>query len=105
MIYLKTDEEIELMRISNQIVAKTLAEVAKNIKPGITTLQLDKIAETFIRDNDAIPSFLGYNGFPNTLCTSVNDQVVHGIPSNYELKDGDIEIGRAACRARGLSLV
>ena len=78
------------MLFRSQIVAKTLAEVAKNIKPGITTLQLDKIAETFIRDNDAIPSFLGYNGFPNTLCTSVNDQVVHGIPSNYELKDGDI---------------
>ncbi len=90
MIYLKTDEEIELMRVSNLIVARTLAEIAKNIRPGVTTLQLDKIAETFIRDNGATPTFLGYNGFPNTLCTSVNDQVVHGIPSNYELKEGDI---------------
>jgi methionyl aminopeptidase len=90
MIYLKTDEEIELMRVSNLIVAQTLAEVAKNIRPGMTTLQLDKIAETFIRDNGAKPSFLGYNGFPNSLCTSVNNQVVHGIPSNYALKEGDI---------------
>lgn len=90
MIYLKTDEEIELMRVSNLLVAQALAEVAKNIKSGITTLQLDQIAETFIRDNGAVPSFLGYNGFPNSLCISVNDQVVHGIPSNYELKEGDI---------------
>ena len=90
MIYLKTDEEIELMRISNQIVAKTLAEVCKNIRPGVTTLQLDAIAEAFIRDNGATPTFLGYNGFPNTLCVSVNDVVVHGIPSNYALKEGDV---------------
>ena len=90
MIYLKTDEEIELMRVSNLIVSRTLAEIAKNIKPGVTTIQLDKIAETFIRDSGAIPTFLGYEGFPNTLCISVNDQVVHGIPSNYELKEGDI---------------
>lgn len=78
------------MRVSNTIVAKTLAEVGRNIKPGITTLQLDKIAENFIRDCGAVPSFLGYNGFPNSICTSVNDQVVHGIPDNYELKEGDI---------------
>ena len=78
------------MRIANLLVGKTLAEVAKNITPGITTLQLDKIAETFIRDNGAIPTFLGYNGFPNTLCISVNEQVVHGIPSSYQLKEGDI---------------
>lgn len=90
MVYLKTDEEIELMRISNQIVAKTLAEVCKNIRPGVTTLQLDAIAEAFIRDNGATPTFLGYNGFPNTLCVSVNDVVVHGIPSNYALKEGDV---------------
>lgn len=90
MIYLKTDEEVELMRVSNLIVSRTLAEIAKNIKPGVTTIQLDKIAETFIRDSGAIPTFLGYEGFPNTLCISVNDQVVHGIPSNYELKEGDI---------------
>jgi methionyl aminopeptidase len=90
MIYLKTDEEVELMRISNLLVSRTLAEVAKNIKPGVTTNQLDKIAETFIRDNGAVPTFLGYEGFPNSLCISVNDQVVHGIPSDYELKEGDI---------------
>jgi len=90
MIYLKTDEEVELMRISNLLVSRTLAEIAKNIKPGVTTLQLDKIAETFIRDHGAVPTFLGYEGFPNSLCISVNDQVVHGIPSNYELQEGDI---------------
>ncbi len=91
MIYLKTDEEIELMRVANRLVGKTLAEVCKHIRPGVTTLQLDKIAETFIRDNGAIPTFLGYNGFPNSLCISVNEKVVHGIPSDKEiLKEGDI---------------
>lgn len=90
MIYLKTPEEIALLRKSNQLVGKTLAEVAKNIRVGITTLELDQIAEDFIRSNGAIPGFLGYGGFPNTLCVSVNDQVVHGIPSNYALKEGDI---------------
>lgn len=91
MVYLKTEEEIELMRISNLMVAKTLGEVAKAIKPGVTTLQLDKLAEEFIRDNGAVPSFLGYNGFPNSLCTSVNDQIVHGIPSDKViLKEGDV---------------
>ena len=90
MIYLKTPEEIALLRASNQLVGKTLAEVAKYIKVGVTTLELDKIAEDFIRSNGALPGFLGYGGFPNTLCVSVNDQVVHGIPSNYALKEGDI---------------
>jgi methionyl aminopeptidase len=90
MIYLKTPEEIALLRKSNVLVGKTLAEVAKAIKVGITTLELDKIAEDFIRSNGALPGFLGYHGFPNTLCVSVNDQVVHGIPSNYALKEGDI---------------
>ena len=90
MIYLKTDEDIELMRVANLLVGKTLAEVAKHVAPGVTTLQLDKIAETFIRDHGAIPTFLGYNGFPNSLCISVNENVVHGIPSGYQLKDGDI---------------
>ncbi len=90
MIYLKTDEEIELLRESNTIVAKALAEVAKVIKPGITTLDLDKIAEEYIRDNGGIPGFLDYQGFPNSLCTSVNDQVVHGIPNNKPLQEGDI---------------
>ena len=90
MIYLKTDEEIELLRESNLLVGMTLGELAKWIAPGITTLKLDKIAEEFIRDHGAVPGFLGYGGFPNTLCVSVNEQIVHGIPSNYELKDGDI---------------
>lgn len=91
MIYLKTNEEIELMRLANQLVGKTQGELAKHIKPGVTTLQLDKIAEEFIRDNGAYPAFLGYNGFPNSICTSVNEHVVHGIPSSKAvLKEGDI---------------
>ena len=90
MIYLKTDEEIELMRVANRLVGATLAEVAKNIAPGVTTLQLDKIAEEFIRDHGAIPLFKGYNGFPNSLCISINEHVVHGIPGTYQLKEGDI---------------
>ncbi|MDR3061100.1 MAG: type I methionyl aminopeptidase [Dysgonamonadaceae bacterium] len=90
MIYLKTDEEIELMREANLMVGATHAEIAKYIAPGVKTIQLDRVAEQFIRDNGGIPLFLGYNGFPNTLCISVNEQVVHGIPSDYELKDGDI---------------
>jgi methionyl aminopeptidase len=90
MLYLKTNEEVALLRKSNLLVSRTLAEIAKLIKPGITTLSLDKVAETFIRDNGAVPAFKGYNGFPKTLCTSVNDEVVHGIPSGYILKEGDI---------------
>ena len=90
MLYLKTDEEVGLLRESNMLVSRTLAEVASVIRPGITTLYLDKMAETFILDNGATPAFKGYGGFPNTLCTSVNDEVVHGIPSGYILKDGDI---------------
>jgi len=90
MIYLKTDEEIELMRVANLLVGATLAEVAKIIAPEVTTLQLDRIAEEFIRDHGAIPLFKGYNGFPNSLCISVNEQVVHGIPGAYVLKEGDI---------------
>ena len=90
MLYLKTDEEIGLLRESNMLVSRTLAEVASIIRPGITTLYLDKMAEAFIRDNGAVPAFKGYGGFPNTLCTSVNDAVVHGIPSDYILKEGDI---------------
>jgi len=91
MIYLKTEEEIELMREANQLVGKTLGELAKHIKPGVSTLQLDKIAETFIRDHGAVPAFLGYGGFPNSICASVNENVVHGIPSEKViLKEGDI---------------
>jgi methionyl aminopeptidase len=90
MLVYKTEKEIEIVRRNNQLVSRTLAEVAKLIKPGVTTIELDKRAEEFIRDNGAVPGFLGYGGYPNTLCTSVNDQVVHGIPSDYVLKDGDI---------------
>ena len=71
-------------------MSATLAEVGKHIKPGVTTLELDRIAEEFIRSHGAVPGFLGYGGFPNTLCVSVNENVVHGIPSNYALKEGDI---------------
>ena len=90
MIYLKTQEEIELLRENNLLVSAALAEVGKHIKPGVTTLQLDEIAEKFIRSHGAVPGFLGYGGFPNTLCVSVNEQVVHGIPSDYALREGDI---------------
>jgi methionyl aminopeptidase len=90
MIFLKTNEEIELIRESSLLVGKTLAEVAKLIRPGVTTLELDKVAEAFILDHDAKPGFLGYGGFPNTLCTSVNEAVVHGIPNDTPLQEGDI---------------
>ena len=90
MIFIKTDQEVELIRKSSLLVAKAHAEVAKMIQPGVTTLQLDKRAEEFIRDNGGIPAFKGYNGFPNTLCVSPNDQVVHGIPNNIALEDGFI---------------
>ena len=90
MIYLKTNEEIELLRENNILVSKALAEVAKHIKPGVTTKELDRIAEDFIRSHGAIPSFLGYEGYPASACISVNEQVVHGIPSDYVIKEGDI---------------
>lgn len=91
MVYLKTDEQIELLRESNLLVSQTLAELAKVIRPGISTAFLDKVAEEYIRDNGALPAFKGYNGFPASICASVNDQVVHGIPSEkIILKNGDI---------------
>jgi methionyl aminopeptidase len=90
MLYYKTKEEIELIRISSLLVGKTLAEVAKHIKPGVTTIELDRIADQFIQDHGAKAAFKGYDGFPNSLCISVNSAVVHGIPGNYILKDGDI---------------
>ncbi|MCF8221621.1 MAG: type I methionyl aminopeptidase [Bacteroidales bacterium] len=90
MLHLKTAEQIELIRESNILVSKILAEMARIIEPGVTTKKLDSVAEEFIRDHNAVPGFKGYNGFPATLCTSVNDEVVHGIPSDYELKEGDI---------------
>jgi methionyl aminopeptidase len=91
MILIKTAEEIELMRLSNLLVSQTLAEVAKHIRPGVSTEKLDQVAETFIRDHGAVPGFLGYQGYPKTLCTSVNSEVVHGIPSEkVVLKEGDL---------------
>ena len=91
MIYLKTAEEIELLRENNQLVSATLAEIGKHVRPGVSTLELDKIAEDFIRSHGAEPGFLGYGGFPNTLCMSINEEVVHGIPSAKRiLKEGDI---------------
>ena len=95
MIYLKTDEEVELLREANLLIGRTLSELAKIIKPGVTTKQLDKVAEEFIRDNGAEPTFKGfpnpYGGpFPASICTSVNEQVVHGIPNDVPLQDGDI---------------
>lgn len=95
MVYLKTDEEVELLRQANLLVGATLAELAKVIEPGVTTKQLDQIAETFIRDHGAVPTFKGFpnpNGgpFPASICTSVNEQVVHGIPNDTPLQNGDI---------------
>ncbi|MBU0487717.1 MAG: type I methionyl aminopeptidase [Bacteroidetes bacterium] len=90
MILYKTKEEIGLIRESSLLVGKTLAEVAKFIRPGITTGALDTIAEDFIRSNRAVPGFKGYRGFPATLCISINEEVVHGIPGTRELRDADL---------------
>lgn len=91
MIFIKTEEEIELLRENNLLVCRTLAEVGKHIAPGVTTKELDTIAEDFIRSHGAIPAFLGYQGFPASLCISVNEEVVHGIPSAKRvLQEGDI---------------
>lgn len=90
MIHIRTEDEINIIRENALMVTATLTEVAALLKPGITTLSLDRMAEQFIRDNGGLPSFKGYNGFPYSLCISVNEVVVHGFPSGYELKDGDI---------------
>jgi methionyl aminopeptidase len=90
MIKLKSREEIELMRQSAQLVSKTLGMLATEIRPGVTTLYLDNLAENYIRDHQAVPGFLGLYDFPNSLCISVNEQVVHGIPGNKPLLEGDI---------------
>ena len=91
MIHLKTNEEIELLRENNILVSETLAEVGRHIQPGVTTKELDRIAEDFIRAHGAVPAFLGYQGYPASLCISINEQVVHGIPSDkVVLKEGDI---------------
>ncbi len=90
MIVYKSEDEIVLLRESSLLVGKTLAEVAKEIRPGVKTITLDKIAETYIRDHGAEPGFKGYNGFQHTLCISINEEVVHGIPGNRELVEGEI---------------
>jgi len=90
MIHLKSEEEIELIKVSGDLLGRAHAEVAKNVKEGVTTLFLDKIAEEYIRDHQGVPSFKGYSGFPGTLCVSPNEQVVHGMPNDSELKNGDI---------------
>jgi methionyl aminopeptidase len=90
MILYKTDAEVVLMKESATLVSKTLTEVAKVLKPGMTTLDIDRFCANFVRDHKAIPSFLNYRGYPHNVCTSVNDVVVHGFPDNKPLKDGDI---------------
>ena len=89
-VHYKSEEEIELIRKSSQLVSRTLAEVAKVIKPGVKTIELDRLAEEYIRDNGGVPAFLNYNGFPYSLCISPNDQVVHGFPGEYTLQEGDV---------------
>ena len=90
MIFLKTKEEIEILRENNILVSRALAEVGRHIKPGVTARQLNDIAEKFIRENGAIPAFLGYQGYPAASTRSINEQVVHGIPSDYVIKEGDV---------------
>jgi len=90
MIQYKTSAQIELMRQAAQVVSRTLGLIAEKIGPGVTSLELDKMAEEYIRDQGAVPGFLGFGGFPNTLCMSVNEQVVHGIPGKTPFKEGDI---------------
>lgn len=90
MIHNRTESEIALLREAALLVGKTLGEVEKHIRPGVKTIELDRIAEEFIRDNRAVPAFKGYCGFPGSLCISVNEQVIHGIPGDYELRDGDV---------------
>lgn len=89
-VYYKSEEDVTQLRKSATVLSQLLGEIAKEIRPGVTTLALDKLAYEYIHDHGGRPAFLNYNGFPNSLCISVNDQVVHGIPSNYELRDGDI---------------
>ena len=86
----KSAEQIELIRTSSLLLSRTHAEIAKVVRPGVPTIELDRLAETFIRDNGGIPAFKNHNGFPGSLCISVNDQVVHGFPGDYELQEGDI---------------
>jgi methionyl aminopeptidase len=89
-ITIKTEEEIELLRKSSLLVGRTLAEIAKILEPGVSTARLDKLAEEFILDHGAVPGFKGYGGFPSTLCISINEEVVHGIPGERIIKGGDV---------------
>ena len=98
MISIKTEREIELLRVAGQIVGDTHNYLKKYIKPGVTTKELDDLAYKYIISRDAYPSFKGYDGYPGSICASVNEEVVHGIPSDYRLKDGDIiSIDIGAC--------
>jgi methionyl aminopeptidase len=90
VITIKSESELQLMRISSKIVGQVLIELGRRVKPGVTTLELDKFAYEFFKKNDCIPAFLGYHGYPATICTSVNEQVVHGIPDKRSLQEGDI---------------
>src|SRR5690606_35317741 len=89
-LILKTEDQIELIRKSCDLLSRTLGELAKEIKPGVRTIDLDKLAFEFIGDHGGTPAFLNYNGFPYSLCISLNDQVVHGFPSDYEIQEGDV---------------
>lgn len=89
-VYYKTAEDIEQLRASATVLSQLLGEIAKEIKPGVKTIDLDKLAHTYIHDHGGTPAFLNYHGFPYSLCISVNDEIVHGFPKAYELKDGDI---------------
>ncbi len=98
MITIKSDREIALLKVAGNIVYETHQYLKQYLKPGISTRELDKLAEDFIRSKGAIPSFKGYDGFPGSICTSINEQVVHGIPGKQVLKDGDIiSIDIGAC--------
>ena len=90
MITIKSEAEIKLMRISGKIVGQALVEIRARIKPGVTTQDIDKFANEFFKKNDCVPAFLGYHGYPDTICTSINDEVVHGIPGKRVLEEGDI---------------
>lgn len=90
MIQRKSEREVDRLRESAHLVGRTLAEVARHVRPGVTTRELDEVAEAFIRTHDAVPAFKGYRGFPSTLCISVNDEVVHGFPGDYVLQEGDL---------------
>jgi methionyl aminopeptidase len=90
LVYYKTEAEIVLMKKAATLVSKTLTEVAKILKPGVTTLQIDRLCAEFVKDNNAVPSFYNYRGYPHNICASVNDVVVHGFPNNVALSDGDI---------------